>query len=128
MQEATPDSGADGPRKTFFGRMITGGTIIGTIGFFIAFAYFVHTGSDANLNHSVIAFCLYTLPYLVAIILPLIIILFRARILGTLKGESSAPSAFVTTWGTGLILALAFASAGWTIASASTRLFFLFSK
>lgn len=119
------DSSVDGRRKAFFGRMIIGGCIIGIIGFLTMFVYFVNRGRGAVLNYVELAFYLYTLPYVVAITLPLIIIVFRARILDKVKNESNS-GGFLYTWVTGLVFALVFSAGGWTITSAVVKIFFLF--
>lgn len=119
------DSSVDGPRKAFFGRMIIGGCIIGIIGFLTMFVYFVNRGRGAVLNYVELAFYLYTLPYVVAITSPLIIIVFRARILDKVKNESNS-GGFLYTWLTGLVFALVFFVEGWTITSAVMKIFLLF--
>ena len=125
MQRTEFDSSVDGQRRAFFGRMIIGGTIIGIIGFLTIFVYFVNRGRDATLNYAALAFYLYTLPYIVAITLPLTIIVFRAQILNKLKDESNS-GGFLYTWVTGLVFALLFSVEGWTITSAVVKMFLLF--
>lgn len=119
------DSSVDGRRKAFFGRIIIGWCIIGIIGFLTIFVYFVNRGRDAVLNYVELAFYLYTLPYIVAITLPLIIIVFRARILDKVKNESNS-GGFLYTWVAGLVFALVFFVEGWTITSAVMKIFLLF--